>query len=75
MMSDVKLGDLVWIVSVAPYEDLIGIVMQREGSRVRVMHNQPSRLVNPCDLNISSVRLVNPPEPDYNRKAQRRDEP
>jgi hypothetical protein len=57
------------------YEDPVGIIIQLEGDRVRVLHNQPDLLLNPCDMNLTAVEVVNPPESDYNRKTRRRDEP
>jgi|DEB0MinimDraft_10_1074344.scaffolds.fasta_scaffold94156_3 hypothetical protein len=75
MAGDVRLGDLVRIKTSPLYEDPIGIIIQLEGDRVRVLHNQPELLVNPCDMNISAVETVNPPEPDYNHKTRWRDQP
>ena len=75
MMSDVKLGDLVRIKTSPLYEDPVGIIIQLEGDRVRVLHNKPGLLLNPCDMNLTAVEAVNPPESDYNHKTRRRDEP
>ena len=58
-MTDVKLNDLVRIKTSPLHEDLIGIVIQREGDRVRVLHGQPDLLLNPCDMNVTAVELVN----------------
>jgi hypothetical protein len=58
-MTDVKLNDLVWIKTSPLHENLIGIVIQREGDRVRVLHNQPDLLLNPCDMNVTAVEAVN----------------
>ena len=58
-MTDVKLNDLVRIKTSPLHEDLIGIVIQREGDRVRVLHGQPDLLLNPCDMNVTAVERVN----------------
>jgi hypothetical protein len=74
MASDVRLGDLVRIKTSPLYEDPIGIIIQLEGDRVRVLHNQPELLLNPCDMNRGAVEAVNPSEPGYNHKTRWRDQ-
>ena len=75
MASDVRLGDLVRIKTSPLYEDPIGIIIQLEGDRVRVLHNQPELLLNPCDMNRGAVEAVNPSGPGYNHKTRWRDQP
>lgn len=58
-MSDVKLGDLVRVKTQPLCEDLIGIAIQLEGSRIRILHNRPDLLLNPCDMNVTAVESVN----------------
>lgn len=70
MASDVRLGDLVRIKTRPLYDDPIGIIIQLEGDRVRVLHNRPDLLLNPCDMNLSAVETVNPSKPDYNHKTR-----
>lgn len=64
-MSDVKLGSLVRIKTSPLADDPIGIIVGQEDDRVRVLHNQPSLLVNPCDVNRSAVELVNNASIEY----------
>jgi len=71
MMSDVKLGDLVRIKTSPLYEDPVGIIIQLEGDRVRVLHNQPDLLLNPCDMNVTAVDAVNSIDCDYDIHMKR----
>ena len=75
-MSDVKLGSLVRIKTsplVDDPDDPIGIVIGQEVDRVRVLHNQPSLLVNPCDVNRSAVELVNNASIEYDCRQNAQD--
>lgn len=72
MVSDVGPGDLVRIKMNPLYEDAVGIIVDQEGDRVRVLHNQPELLLNPCDLDrraVEAMETVNSPEPGYNHKT------
>jgi hypothetical protein len=64
-LTTVSVGDLIKFRLQIDYEnpdasDIFGVVIQKEGLRIRVLHNRLAKLINPVDISAYHVTLVSP---------------